>query len=800
MSRKMDLDFNYPNSPNLVVKVLHSVPHVNITLHIVNDTFNPNSNIYIESLGILASIPAAILILALVGLLLYLLTRCCDRKPRKTKSQSCQKCTLITITLLCCAAIGLGLYGNDDFHNGILQAHGSGKQIVGMVANLTTRTEQLKQDIRSKILMSDIEDLFDKPAFNQTAVKILLDNVRMVKENTTRAVSSLETVLFMLRPREEGNSLKHVLGLTEKYESIRWPATLGFLTVLLLLCTILVIGVARSSRCALIFFSVFGLFGVIICWLLSGIYLSSSVALADFCMRPNDHLCRQVAMRQSDDVNFINCGNLRNRFILRLNESRDNIERARGAFLTIEVGQSIEQIERELSESKYQLQSLTGLLDRRNVEPKYALALKGLCGGGLLGLSLMMVASLVTAFLLTILVCVDSHTWIYLSNRRPYGDKSETTPFLNSSASTASPTGPILSGNSTINRTLLHHQQNQGSSLAVSSVGRNGTAQLRGLSSGHQTLGRLPSQTQSVHSVNIPGPNNGSSIKIENADKTDKPESREVPLNGFNRFDPKYVSIGPKALRDQHFGITNKCATLRHGGRYGGNLGLDKSQGPNPSPHLKKAQPPSVATKKSTMKYSDLTVNKGELDVKPQSTVYSIDTASSYRSPLPPPPPQQQQHLQLQQSNFSSIVNNKPKGISILNQPLPEIPQTTVQLPESSRNSHQPLSAANLNQYRSLQRPTPKSTNNPSRNIPLKEVTKPTVPHAKVNPPAPKVVPPMLPPKNRHKDDGNVRNKQNTQTLPTSKSQSLSQSQSRNHQSTHSTFGYDKGDVDKARN
>ncbi|XP_037036928.1 protein tweety-2 isoform X1 [Bradysia coprophila] len=537
--------------PSLLVKLLHSVPHVNITLHVVNNTFNPNSNVYIESLGILASIPAAILILALVGLLLYLLTRCCDRKSRKSKSQSCQKFTLITTTLFCCAAIGLGLYGNDDFHNGILQAHGSGKQIVGMIANFTNRTERLKQDIRSKVLMSDIEDVFDRPAFNQTAVKLLLDNVRMVKENTTRAVSSLETVLYLIRPMEKGDSLKYILGLTDKYESIRWPATLGFLTVLLLLCTILVIGVARSSRCALIFFSVFGLFGVIICWLLSGIYLASSVALGDFCMRPNDFLCRQVAMRRMDDVNFLNCGSLRNRFILRLNESRDNIERAREAFLTvssissgiypkIEVGQSIEQIDRELSDGKYQLQALTGMLDRRNVDRNYYLALKGLCGGGLLGLSLMMVASLATAFLLTILVCVDSHTWIYLSKRRPYGDKSETTPFLNSSASTASPTGPILSGNSTINRTLLHHQQNQGSSLAVSNVGRNGTAQIRGLayngespppdynivvhdtrlSSGHQTLGRLPSQAPSVHSVSIPGPNNGKYATLSKQCKT----------------------------------------------------------------------------------------------------------------------------------------------------------------------------------------------------------------------------------------------------------------------------------------
>lgn len=92
-----------------------------------------------QSLGILASIPAAILILALIGLLLYLLTRCCDRKSRKSKSQACQKCTLITATLLCCGAIGVGLYGNDDFHNGILQAHGSGKQVVAMIANFTNR-------------------------------------------------------------------------------------------------------------------------------------------------------------------------------------------------------------------------------------------------------------------------------------------------------------------------------------------------------------------------------------------------------------------------------------------------------------------------------------------------------------------------------------------------------------------------------------------------------------------------------------------------------------------------------------
>lgn len=36
------------DSPSTLVRLLHSVPHVNITLHRVNSTFNPSSDIYIE--------------------------------------------------------------------------------------------------------------------------------------------------------------------------------------------------------------------------------------------------------------------------------------------------------------------------------------------------------------------------------------------------------------------------------------------------------------------------------------------------------------------------------------------------------------------------------------------------------------------------------------------------------------------------------------------------------------------------------------------------------------------------------
>lgn len=54
-----------------------------------------------QSLGILGSIPAAWLILTLFLLLVYLMTRCCDRKPRPKHSIIVLKWTLGIFAVLC---------------------------------------------------------------------------------------------------------------------------------------------------------------------------------------------------------------------------------------------------------------------------------------------------------------------------------------------------------------------------------------------------------------------------------------------------------------------------------------------------------------------------------------------------------------------------------------------------------------------------------------------------------------------------------------------------------------------------
>ncbi|XP_058817705.1 putative uncharacterized protein DDB_G0271606, partial [Topomyia yanbarensis] len=299
-------------------------------------------------------------------------------------------------------------------------------------------------------------------------------------------------------------------------------------------------------------------------------------------------------------------------------------------------------------------------------------------------------------------------------------------------------------------------------------------------------------------------------------------DPRDISNNGFNRFDPKYVSIGPKAIRavgNQMTTNVNKCATLRHGGRYGGSLTAGVAgggRGTSPSPLLKNVQQPVVAQSNAHFKHPQQqhtqlqdkpdrqssnqqklnisTVSKdynqsyscatlpykkpsgfseqvttsilkkeSNLDNKHHPTVYSIDTSYHQQAAQST----QQHHRSLSSTNQlyhetgagSAFASPPPSSastattrsnVSIINQPLPEIPISA----QSMKNNQQPLCAATLNQYRSLQRPNKQS------GLTLKESS--PQPQSQHHPPPqiqqkpsipPKVTPPMLPPKNRHKDD-----------------------------------------------
>lgn len=96
--------------------------------------------------------------------------------------------------------------------------------------------------------MTALGDEFDAPVSNKTMLSWLLLALNSMKDNTSIAVNRS----FEIRKPLSGISLAGAIGMGEKIEQLRWPITMAVLSALLVLCVVLVVGVARHSRCVLI--------------------------------------------------------------------------------------------------------------------------------------------------------------------------------------------------------------------------------------------------------------------------------------------------------------------------------------------------------------------------------------------------------------------------------------------------------------------------------------------------------------------------------------------------------------------
>lgn len=113
---------------------------------------------------------------------------------------------------------------------------------------------------------------------------------------------------------------------------------MAVLSVLLVLCVILLVGVARHNRCALIAFSVCGLIAVIASYLMASIYLASSVALGDLCVAPEKYIEDQVVSDASKEIfrYYTSCERARaNPFTQRLREAKTTVENMRSCLNTL---------------------------------------------------------------------------------------------------------------------------------------------------------------------------------------------------------------------------------------------------------------------------------------------------------------------------------------------------------------------------------------------------------------------------------------------------------------------------------
>lgn len=331
--------------------------------------------------------------------------------------------------MLCCGAIGLGLYGNDDLHNGLTHLLAQGRQVEALVNAVKNHTTAIQVALNDRVSrqLTELKDIFEGPTANLSAAMNLIkrvDNISATNDKAAQATKDIRGFIAKV-------TLIPALQLGDKIEYYRWPITMGVLSVLLVLCVILLVGVARHSRCALITFSVCGLLAVIASWLLASVYLASTVALGDLCIAPDRYLASEASPWVPPEVllHYTHCEAARaNPFTQRLREAKDALDTTRkelaslkplavGLFRNNGLDPKFSLLVSEVNNAERVITSLTTLLDCRALHSHYVEGARGLCNIGLLGLALMLLSSVLSGLLFTVLVWVDSHTWIYIRKK-----------------------------------------------------------------------------------------------------------------------------------------------------------------------------------------------------------------------------------------------------------------------------------------------------------------------------------------------------------------------------------------------
>ncbi|KAK3854363.1 hypothetical protein Pcinc_039152 [Petrolisthes cinctipes] len=417
----------------------HLTPHINLTLHPVNSSFNPFSPVYQESLGIIGSVPAGLLIVTLLVLLLYLLTRCCDNRPRKPGSITCLKVTLVLFAILTLGALGVSVWGNEEVHEGVTRTIHSLDTINSMVHSLSNKTHFFGKTIRSEVQpqLNIFKEIIQSTQIeNETVGMYLHESLHFMQGNISEVLLiNVKDIDAMVSGAEIGGLVR----VGKRCELGRWVSTLGLTGLLMMVVLVVIIGVARHSRCTLITFSVLGLLAMILCWGLTSLYLVASVGLADWCMEPNPFLEEQLRGVGSRKVAgyYLHCDPRTHpspftKYLTHAQKAGDLvIESLANVTRIVDVYYERKKIHPRLDllnanviQSQRSLGGVADLLKCQTLHHHYNTALSATCHQTMSGVVYLLLSAAGSALLFTILVWFTSHTWIYLNHNdglRPPG-------------------------------------------------------------------------------------------------------------------------------------------------------------------------------------------------------------------------------------------------------------------------------------------------------------------------------------------------------------------------------------------
>ncbi|XP_018600990.2 protein tweety homolog 2 isoform X1 [Scleropages formosus] len=417
---------------------LHSFPHVNLRLQPVDSTFRPYEDNYQQSLIFLGCVAAAALGLNLLLLAIYLSCLCCCRKEEEEESKRPNSCCVtwaaVTAGLVCCAAVGVGFYGNSETNDGVYQLtyslYNANHTLAG-VDNLVGGTMGSMQSTLKQHL-ARLDEIF-------AARGDYVQTLRFMQQMADNIIKQLTGLPDWEQVKVD---LGAIANQTAHVEYYRWLTYLLLLILDLVICLVTCLGLAKQSRLLLTTMMVFGVLALILGWASLGADVAAAVGASDFCVAPDKFLMNQTKDFISADIlhYYLYCSqSLPNPFQQSLTifqrslttmqiQVQGLLQFAVPLFPTAE--RDLLGIQLLLNSSESSLHQLTALLDCRGLHKDYLDALVGECYDGVEGLLYLCLFSLLAVCSFCTMLCTIPRALRHIAVRdRDYEDIDEDDPF-----------------------------------------------------------------------------------------------------------------------------------------------------------------------------------------------------------------------------------------------------------------------------------------------------------------------------------------------------------------------------------
>uniref|UniRef100_A0A8C3KJ96 Protein tweety homolog n=1 Tax=Calidris pygmaea TaxID=425635 RepID=A0A8C3KJ96_9CHAR len=378
-----------------------------------------------KSLLFLGLVAAVCLGLNLLFLTIYLICLCCckrDQEPDTKRPHSCCVTWMaVTAGLICCTAVGIGFYGNSETNDGVYQLlyalDHANHTLTGIDSLVAGTTLQMQVGLEQHLARLN-EVLATRGDYLQT-----LKFMQQLAGGIVLQLSGLPVW------RGASAELTELAGHVSYVEYYRWLAYLLFFILVLTVCLLACLGLAKRSRCLLTTMLCCGLLTLILSWASMAVDTAAAVGTSDFCVAPDKFIMNQTESDISAEVvhYYLYCDQtLSNPFQQALTvfqrslttmqiQIQGLIQFALPLFPTAE--KDLLGVQQLLNSSETSLHQLTAMLDCRGLHKDYLDALIGICYDGVEGLLYLVLFSLLVAASFSTIICATPRAWKHFTGR-----------------------------------------------------------------------------------------------------------------------------------------------------------------------------------------------------------------------------------------------------------------------------------------------------------------------------------------------------------------------------------------------